>query len=68
MEISRRRRVESYRMRYVQGGYNGDHVECHERIINGKVFSFSRIRWASGQVTVVAYRGRTADRLHEWGY
>lgn len=68
MKIGKRMRVERYRMRYVQGGYNGDWVENHERVINGKVFSFSRIRWANGLVTVVAYRGRSCDRLHEWGY
>lgn len=67
MKIGKRTMVVQFRMRYVQGGYNGDLVECHERVINGKVFSFSRVTWASGEVTVVAYRDRSVERLHEWG-
>lgn len=52
--------AETYRLRSVPGGYPGDIVKCHDRVINGKRFSFSRITWGDGSVTVRAYEAGNA--------
>lgn len=65
-EIGARECVESYRMRSVPGGYPGDHVRRHERVINGRRYEFSRIAWGDGSVTVRAYFAGGGDPFREW--
>lgn len=57
--------VERYRIRGSEN-YPGDHVENHSRWINGKLFSFNRVRWADGTTTIRVYKGRTTELLHIW--
>lgn len=61
MTISERRNVESYRMR------GTDRVYSYNRTINGKLYSFSRVRWGSGETTVRVWRGETTEVLHQFG-
>jgi hypothetical protein len=60
-EISPRTNVQTYRMR------GTDYVECYTRPINGKLYTFSRVRWGSGEVTIRAWMGNTTTVLHQWG-
>ena len=65
-QISKRADVETYRMRSVPGGYPGDLVQRHTRVINGKRFEFARIRWGTGETTVTAYPFNSTERLHDF--
>lgn len=65
-KISGRADVETYRMRSVRGGYPGDLVQRHTRVINGKRFEFARIRWGTGETTVAAYPYNSAVILHDF--
>lgn len=61
MTVSERKNIESYRMR------GCDRVVSYQRVINGKLYSFSRVHWQSGEVTVRAWLGNTTTVLHQWG-
>lgn len=66
MPITGRRHVENYRIRSVVGGYPGDVIESHSRIIGGKQYYFIRVRWADGSVTVRAHRWNSSAPAHCW--
>ncbi|MEV5330826.1 hypothetical protein [Streptomyces werraensis] len=65
-QIGERADVETYRMRSVPGGYPGDLVQRHSRVINGKRFEFARIQWGTGEVTVTAAPYNTTEILHDF--
>ncbi|QOV06192.1 hypothetical protein KGG72_gp62 [Streptomyces phage Salutena] len=65
-QIGERADVETYRMRSVPGGYPGDLVQRHSRVINGKRFEFARIQWGTGEVTVTASPYNTTEILHDF--
>lgn len=66
-KMSARFGLESYRMRSVPGGYKGDFVKHYSRVINGKTYSFARIRWNGGQggTTIKLYEGQSTKVLRE---
>lgn len=66
-KFSKRFGQESYRMRSVPGGYKGDFVKHYSRVINGKTYSFARIRWNGGQggTTIKLYEGQSTKVLRE---
>lgn len=68
IKLSKRFGQESYRMRSVKGGYKGDYVTSWSRVVNGKTYSFSIIKWNGGKdgVTTRIYAGQSTKVIHEW--
>jgi hypothetical protein len=62
--ISPRFNEETYTMRG-HAGRKSDQVENHSRKINGKVYDFSRVTWANGDVAVRAFKGGTTNLVHD---
>lgn len=65
VKISKPFGFEAYRMRS-SAEYKGDRVTSHKRTINGNLYTFTRIVWGDGSVTIRAYAGTTTHVLHEW--
>ncbi|AUG87253.1 hypothetical protein KGG77_gp15 [Streptomyces phage Omar] len=64
--IGERFAQEDYRMRSVPGGYPGDEVHHHSRVINGTRYEFTRIAWGDGLVTVGVSKEGEVDYLHHF--
>lgn len=67
-EIGERQDEETYRMRSVANGYPGDLVHRFTRVINGTQYSFNRIRWGGGTVSVGATKGDGVVPNHYFEY
>jgi hypothetical protein len=67
IKTSKRFGLEQYRMRSVPGGYLGDYVKHYSRVINGKTYSFSRVKWNGGLggVTIKLFQGQSTKVLRE---
>jgi hypothetical protein len=66
MIIDERVNAENFTMR-TSDIYRGDRIEYWERRINRQLYTFSRVTWGDGSVTIRAYRDRTATVVHHWG-
>lgn len=67
-KIDKRRNEETYRMRSVAHGYPGDLVHTFTRGINGTTYTFNRVRWGGGTVSVAATKEGESVPFHYFEY